>query len=307
MKPLLALLLLGVTACAASADPDLLPDARPTADARPAPDAALAGIPPDAAPDAALPDGGSAGGHLLLSEVNVVPDLAAFIEIVNPTSQVVPLDNYLLSDDEDYALYAGWAGAGPEPSISLVDFIVRFPEGASIESGEVITIALSANGFFEAFGSAATYTFNNPAETGATQMLLVAGWLPILSPAGENLVLFTWDGSSDLIGDVDMINVGLPGETEAIGDKTLIAVDGPDEDLLPSQYAADAHTMPMQLAAPGEGTSTKRIAGELGYEISGSGNGITGDDETSEDISLTWDAPPYSAPTPGTVPAALLP
>ncbi len=53
---------------------------------------------------------------------------------------------------------------------------------------------------------------------------------------------------------------------------------------------------------------TKRILPETGHETTGGGgNGLTGDDETSEDVSATWDSSPFSAPTPGSVPAALAP
>ena len=43
--------------------------------------------------------------HLLLSEATVAPTSGEFLEIVNPTGNTIQLDNYYLSDDEDYALY----------------------------------------------------------------------------------------------------------------------------------------------------------------------------------------------------------
>jgi hypothetical protein len=75
-----------------------------------------------------------------------------------------------------------------------------------------------------------------------------------------------------------------------------------------TSYATDANSIPMQASAPAAGKSTKRIALDTGHQTaSGSGNGITGDDETSEATTATWDATAaYSTPTPGQVPTALL-
>ena len=56
--------------------------------------------------------------HLLISEAVLSPSSSEFIEIANPTAAAVALDNYYLSDDEDYALLPGASGAGPAPSIS---------------------------------------------------------------------------------------------------------------------------------------------------------------------------------------------
>ena len=58
-----------------------------------------------------------------------------------------------------------------------------------------------------------------------------------------------------------------------------------------------------------DGFSHKRIALEEGHEIqNGDSNGIMGDDELSEDFSQTWDlAINYDIPTPGVVPASLIP
>ena len=52
----------------------------------------------------------------------------------------------------------------------------------------------------------------------------------------------------------------------------------------------------------GDVVASKRMLGETGYETQGgAGNGITGDDETSENTRMTWDST-FTAPTPGTAP-----
>ena len=57
-------------------------------------------------------------------------------------------------------------------------------------------------------------------------------------------------------------------------------------------------TSPWAVAGdPGAGTSAQRILLEAGFETQGgSGNGITGHDETTELITTTWSSPP-GAPT----------
>ena len=48
--------------------------------------------------------------------------------------------------------------------------------------------------------------------------------------------------------------------------------------------------------------STKRILAETGHETqAGTGNGLGGDDETSEDTRMTWDST-FTAATPGAAP-----
>jgi hypothetical protein len=134
---------------------------------------------------------------------------------------------------------------------------------------------------------------------------------PQLTNAGEPIVLFQWDGHSDLVRDVDIMIVGAPnGAANTLPNKSNITQDSlTDPDAAPSKYAVDAGTIHAQSAAPGNGVSTKRIALEEGHEIhGGNGNGPLGEDETSEDTSVTWDgtAPAFSVPTPGKVPAELL-
>ena len=236
--------------------------------------------------------------HLLLSEAVLTPTSDEFLEIYNPTGAAIALDNYYLSDDEDYALLPGAFGAGPAPAIDSSDFIAQFPPGASIPAGGVVVVAFDGAGFLTTFGVAADFEIGST-DAGTPDMLATnVGATAGLTNSGENAVLFFWDGVSDRVQDVDMLNLGTPSATNDIGNKTGIAVDGPDADTIASSYASDAFSMPQQTADPGFGFSTKRTASEAGFESSGTGNGLTGDDETSEDISATWDSV-FTAPNPG--------
>ena len=239
--------------------------------------------------------------HLLLCEAVLTPTSDEFIEIANPTGLVVDLTDYYLSDDENFALLPGQFGAGPAPVIFSSDFIGRFPAGASIAPGGVVVVAFDGAGFLASFGFAADFELLGT-DAGTPDMLEAftgsIGASAGLTNSGENATLFYWDGVGDLVSDVDMINLGTPSSSNDIGNKTGVFVDGPDAGVITTTYQIDTYTMPQQISDPGFGFSTKRMLLETGNEVTGAGNGITGDDETTELITATWDSV-YTAPDPG--------
>jgi hypothetical protein len=233
--------------------------------------------------------------HLLLSEAVVTPTAGEYIELYNPTAAPLVLGDIYLSDDEDYALYPGTFGGGPAPAISSSDFIVQFPAGAMLGSCDVLVVAFDGAGFINTYGFAADYEIKGT-DPGTPDMIASnVGATAGLTNSGENVTVFLWDGSSDLVQDVDMSNIGTPSATNDIANKTGVLVDGPDADLLASAYNVDAFTMPMMGGDPGFGFSQKRTTGE-GGEILG-GNGFSGDDETTEDVASTFDW--NAVPSPG--------
>ncbi|HVK88825.1 MAG TPA: lamin tail domain-containing protein [Kofleriaceae bacterium] len=242
-------------------------------------------------PDAPPPDASA----LLLSEVVLQPAGAEYIELINPGSAPVDLSRYYLADHGNYfRIPAGTA------TVDSSDFIVKFPQGASIPAHGVVTVAIdSAAAFTTTYGTAPTF-----AIAGGTMMTIVSNGAPSLTNSGELVVLFYWDGSSDLVSDVDIMLAGTPSSINGIIDKSGYSVDGPDAGNTPTAYAPDARTLAAQPSAPGAGSSTKRIGLEAGEVQNGIGNGLTGDDETTENTVVSWDTS-YTAPTPGVVPAAL--
>jgi len=235
----------------------------------------------------------NAQDHLLLSEISLAPDAGEFIEIYNPTSGTISLDNYYLADNAEYAMV-------PSGSTNVLssDLIIQFPAGFSIAPGQAITISANNADFFATFGINSDFEVG-PTDAVVPDMYLInVGSAPTLTNGGEGIVLFYWDGTTDLVSDVDMMNAGVPSVANQIASKTGIAIDGPDGDANPSSYLNDAVTMPLQASTPGPGFSTKRILMEAANETHGGGNGITGDDETTENILVTWDAT-FTAPTPG--------
>ncbi len=235
--------------------------------------------------------------HLLLTEVVLTPTDGEYVEIANFTGAEVSLANYYLSDDMDYALLPGASGDGPVPDIGTSDFLVKFPDDAVIMNGEVLVIAFSGTGFNTTYTLTADFEIKGTDDLVADMEMLYGSASSGLTNSGEQVTLFYWDGESDLVMDVDMAIIGTPSSSNTIANKTEISVDGPDADSDASNYLTDAFTMPQMESDPGFGFSAKRIDFE-GDEVATGGNGITGHDETTEDITVTWDAG-TTAPDPG--------
>jgi hypothetical protein len=270
--------------------------------------------------DAAVPDAAVdySANHLLITEVMTMPfegvsgTRAEFVEIWNPTGQTFDLSVYYLSDSKAYARV-------PEGDVSVEtgeDFVVRFPLGSSIQPDQVIVVAIDGVGFAEAYGQVADYAIKEPGDSTPMTIVAIGNNLPGVgfANAGEGIVLFHWNGLSNLVQDVDMIMTGSrddPSHVHNILDKTGLEVDGPAAGT--DTYRPDAFTMgdvrgQFESTTP-VGRSYKRIALEGPHIHRSGGNGITGHDETSEDIRQTWDnqqdPDDYTAPTPGEIPQSL--
>ncbi len=108
-----------------------------------------------------------------------------------------------------------------------------------------------------------------------------------LSNSREMVVLFRWSGdANDLLQDVDYVTWGETFEAGTRADKTAVAGYEPDT-------APDAQK---GAAAPPPGQSIERCAIETGETKTG-GNGLTGHDETSEDLTMSFKV--AASPTPG--------
>lgn len=264
----------------------------------------------DAGTDSGGGGGGGGGGtkdggpHLLISEVKSV-GAGEFVEIFNPTNKSIDLSDYYLSDSNEYWKLPGHIAGTETISLLTSDFLVRFP-AQTIAAGEVGVIALDETDFFVTYVALPNMTVKSGGLGASAMSEVIATTTPTITDAGEMIVLFHWDGDSDLVDDVDLAIAG----AAPIVDNSPIAkqaVDGPDSDSVSSRYAVDA----LSFTKPGTSTTSthsyKRIALEVGHETtSKTGNGITGHDETSEDLLVSWDAAPFTDPTPGTVPAALM-
>ncbi len=248
---------------------------------------------------------GTAVLPLLLTEVTVSPTAGEFIEIYNPNATAVDLTNVYITD----ATFAGGgayyynivtgadAGGG-----GFGDFLARFPNSATIAAGAYQTLAISGSeGYTTTYGTAPTYELFEDGATADGIPDMIEG-LPGsingqggLTNGGEVAILFYWDGETDLVTDLDYV---LWGDTDEAVDKTGISIDGPDTDGIASTYANDTPIANQELVAAGShpnGESFQRNDLMEGAELSGTGNGVNGDDETSEDLSNTWCSSPATA------------
>lgn len=253
--------------------------------------------------------------HLLLSEVAVVTRNpvstfgSPFIEIVNPTAAAIALEDVYLSNAEDESfgrhywqiVTGGSAGGGTSGN-----FHARFPVGLEIAAGDTMVIAIEGSTeFTEAYGHAPDLELyeDGAAPDAVPEMreafpgaigagLGSAGTnTPAMasgSGAADGLILYTWDGASDRVQDLDYLIYGT--DTNPRVDKTGVTVDGPDAGDEASVYQDDTLRGDQISAgnAPTFGQSLVRNdATETGEPQTG-GNGLTGHDETGEDLAGAW-------------------
>jgi hypothetical protein len=266
------------------ADSSSMPDAaRPDA-------SSIDGPPNDAlVSDAQAPDAPAASTHLLLSEVVMTPSVAEYVEIYNPGDAAIDLSNYYLSDRNDYfQLVTGALVVDP------TDFVARFPDQASIGPHAYQTVALRpSSDFMTTYGVSPTYSTGTATAPTVAMRAAFAGSLGVqlgLTDTGEPVVLFYWDGASDLVKDVDYLIYGTPGAgANGPVDKTGFSVDGPDSDTTPTPYLADTTgTLQIPIGAHLANGSLHRCDNSEGSEVHSGGNGIGGHNETSEPFLSTW-------------------
>ncbi|HNZ37863.1 MAG TPA: lamin tail domain-containing protein, partial [Candidatus Marinimicrobia bacterium] len=220
----------------------------------------------------------TAQDHVVISEIVLQPSNAEYIKLYNPTDNAVDLSNYYLTDGTDpsnqkyyHNLPTGtnfWSGSGS-------DFIVRFPPGYSIEAQSEIIIAATTTAAYESYYSAlpdlsVKDDLLNAIDGQNTKGIGTA----YLDNAAETLVLFYWDGSSATVKDVDYV---LWGSLICAVDKSGVAGYQNDTPVA-EQTCAPTHT---------DGFKLQRISDE-GSEPSSGGNGITGHNETGENLDGTW-------------------
>ena len=248
--------------------------------------------------------GGMAQGfELLITEVSVTPNSGEFVEIFNPNDQPVDLTNIYITDatlsnDPRYINIVdpetNFPGGG-----SNTDFHARFPAGAMIMPGEYQTIATNATGsegFLNTLGVLPTYEMREDADSPDN----IPDMLPAfpgsidtvgntqLSNGGEVIILYFWDGESDLVQDLDYV---VWGDGVEASDKTGLSIDGPDVDSETTEYLAETPLVLQQVVSTEThptGESFQRIDLTEGQEVQMGSNGILGDDETSENLATTF-------------------
>jgi hypothetical protein len=217
-------------------------------------------------------------GGLLLTEIAVTPTDGEFIEIHNPTSETVDLSNVYLADFSTYYLVADGSAAP-----SSTDFVLKFPAGTNLgPDGRMVVSLENATDYQATRGGTPNFDID-PADAGAPSMDLVAGTTTAssgLTNGGEMVAMFYWDGSNDLVQDIDYL---LFGSNAAATDKTGVTVGA-------SSYLADTATGTQAFSVTHSQTfdSINRCNPDEGSENLSGGNGFLGHDETSENLDATW-------------------
>lgn len=250
----------------------------------------------------------SAADHLILSEIvvktrNPVSSFGSpYIQVVNPTGSDVDMGQVYITDATTnptafyYNLPLGDPATFNPGGGNGGDFHARFPEGYQLAAGDSLAIAINGSTEFqEAYGHLPDFELyeEDNAPDSVPELVEVfpgsidAGPLsgsnvPALSDIAESLVLYTWDGSSDLVQDLDYV---VWGTNEGVRvDKTGVTIGS-------STYAPDTPVASQEIAAsagPGFRHALRRFNADEGTETSSGGNGVTGHDETSENLATTW-------------------
>ena len=219
--------------------------------------------------------------HVIFTEVVLTPSDGEYVEISNPTESAVDLTNYYLTDGTDISsskLYYNLPVEDNYWSGSSTDFICRFPNGYTLAPGAAIKISLRDNSAYESvYGQTPDISLDDDmlsvSEDSDTKGNPGA---PKLHNSSETLILFYWDGSSEIVKDVDYL---IWGDNSFAIDKS--SVDG---------YLSDTPTSSQSLM-PVHATNEKLVRldkSSEGGETQANGNGITGHDETSEPLADTW-------------------
>ena len=223
--------------------------------------------------------------HLLFSRITIQPTEAEFISIYNPTSESIDISDYYITDatkssTSDY--YYNITQGSDYWSNNFSDFIARFPENYLIESNQTLILGLHDNQTFnDYYGYDADLNLFEDmrnAIDGETTISLGSAFVNqnILGDAAEMLMLFKWDGVSDIVEDIDYF---IWGNTNEAIDKTGIGSYLPDTSV-GNQVSYYSHGQ--------DSTYVRTTIDSEGDEISVGGNGITDNDETSENLMATW-------------------
>jgi hypothetical protein len=247
--------------------------------------------------------------------VRVQPTPSEAIEIYNPTSSAVDLSNYRIynasfthNPPDGGADCHYWLHDGGTCGQAFGDFDIQFPSGAMIAPGATKVIAVTGTFNFCGDGGACAVSlpdFEIPPPDGGGNPSVPdmrgvwdhspGNWssFGFLTNTSEDLILYEWDGTSATVTDVDYFIWGQ--STSVLSDKSGVA-----------GYQNDTPTVSQKPITASTSTSTsyqRACYNEDGEKMSG-GNGITGHDETSEDLSLNWVVGPPSLgqKTPGSMP-----
>ena len=214
--------------------------------------------------------------HLVFSRITIKPDNAELISIKNPTSESISLNNYYISDSPNY--YKIQTENDLSPGHQISDFLVKFPESASIAADDSILISIQSN-YASYYGDDFVVDFtlrDDLIETESGSVGLSSNGR--LDDAQECLILFYWDGNqSSSVKDVDYFLWG--GTSQAVNKSSVLG------------YINDTE-IEFQEYLPSHNTNYTFSRQSIVENELDNGNGISNHDETSEPFNLTWISQP---------------
>ncbi|MBT3630660.1 MAG: hypothetical protein HOD43_14680 [Candidatus Marinimicrobia bacterium] len=224
-----------------------------------------------------------ASDHLLINEVVLQPSAGEYILITNPTAAAINLSDYYLTDGTDKVngkYYYNLPSGTDYWSSSSTDFIARFPD-TTISAGGSLILSMARNSDYETtYGSSPNLSLKDHMLDAVDGTSTIGGSPNVkLDNTAESLILFHWDGTSTTVEDVEYLIWGTDSTTASAYtlDKSLVA-----------GYAADTPVEHQSFMTTHLDGSKLIRNGEEGTETTSSGNGITGHDETSENLAETW-------------------
>ena len=226
----------------------------------------------------------NAADHLSISEVVLQPSAGEYILLTNNTGSTVNLNNFYLTDATDKSngkYYYNLPSAVDYWSGSSTDFIARFPD-TTLTTGSSLYLSLGRHSdYFATYGINAALSLKEDMLS-AVDGVVTIGSSPnakLNNDVAESLILFYWDGSSATVKDVEYLVWGTnyTNASEHMLDKTGLGT------YLADTPVANQSFMPMHF----NGSKLIRNSDEGTESITG-GNGITGHDETSENLADTW-------------------
>ncbi len=233
--------------------------------------------------------------HLLISEIGIGTvtqtndQSSEYIEIYNPTSQPILLDNYFVSDTNAYTSLP-WTADGKVQG-NTTDHLLKFPAGTILAPGQVAVVTGGAINFFLDFFGANKANWDALAgdpllfelgETDATvpNMTTLNNSVDrplnfsITNPGtnnGEMAIIGYWNGKTDFVYDVDLA---------AWGSFTASNANQFTPKVAPNYFPdAGSHAV---MNIGDSGNIVVRTSNDEGAEVSSPGNGLTGHDETTE-------------------------
>ena len=221
--------------------------------------------------------------HLLISEVVLQPSAGEYVLITNSSGSDVDLGNYFLTDGTDTSnakFYYNLPSSADYWSGSATDFIARFPD-TTLTAGSSLMLGMGRLSDYQTtYGSDPDLTLKEDMLPAVSGQSTIGGSPNVkLDNVAESLILFYWDGVSSDVKDVDYLVWGTDSATASayMIDKTGIG-----------SYLADT-PIGNQSFMPTHFDGSKLIRNsDEGTETTSGGNGITGHDETSENLIDTW-------------------